>query len=209
MPVLPPTAASTIASNVVGTWTTRTPRSHVAATKPPRSVVAPPPTATTASLRVRPAAPMDSQQPAATSAVLARSPGGTDSGTTSYAGPSTSLTRAACARRSSACTTATRRTAAPTSSGSRSRRSCPTTTSYGAVVRTSITVASAIEGVLDEGGHLVRRTTVGVHGHRRHRLVDRAPFLQQRLHGAPDVAEQERPRRAEPDTGRGGCQADP
>ena len=40
MPVLPPTAASTIASRVVGTCTTRTPRSQVAATKPPRSVVA-------------------------------------------------------------------------------------------------------------------------------------------------------------------------
>ena len=34
IPVFPPTAASTIASSVVGTWTTRTPRSHVAATKP-------------------------------------------------------------------------------------------------------------------------------------------------------------------------------
>ena len=44
MPVLPPTAASTMPSRVVGTWTTRTPRSQVAATKPARSVVAPPPT---------------------------------------------------------------------------------------------------------------------------------------------------------------------
>lgn len=34
MPVLPPTAASTIASRVVGTCTTLMPRSHVAATKP-------------------------------------------------------------------------------------------------------------------------------------------------------------------------------
>ena len=31
MPVLPPTAASTIASRVVGTWTTGTPRSQLAA----------------------------------------------------------------------------------------------------------------------------------------------------------------------------------
>ncbi len=55
IPVLPPTAASTIASRVVGTWTTLTPRSQVAATNPARSVVAPPPTLTTASERVKPA----------------------------------------------------------------------------------------------------------------------------------------------------------
>ena len=62
MPVLPPTAASTMASSVVGTCTTRTPRSQVAATKPPRSVVAPPPNVTTASDRVKPASPSASQQ---------------------------------------------------------------------------------------------------------------------------------------------------
>ncbi len=54
IPVLPPTAASTIASSVVGRCTTLTPRSHVAATNPPMSVVDPPPTVTTASLRVNP-----------------------------------------------------------------------------------------------------------------------------------------------------------
>ena len=43
IPVLPPTAASTMASSVVGTCTTRTPRIQVAATKPARSVAAPPP----------------------------------------------------------------------------------------------------------------------------------------------------------------------
>src|SRR4029077_13617969 len=84
MPVLPPTAASTMPSTVDGTCTTRTPRSQVAATNPPRSVVAPPPTATTTSLRVKPAAPNASQQPLATSAVLARSPGGTGRSSTSY-----------------------------------------------------------------------------------------------------------------------------
>ena len=50
--VLPPTAASTTASRVVGTRISRTPRSQVAATNPARSVVAPPPTPTMASLRV-------------------------------------------------------------------------------------------------------------------------------------------------------------
>ena len=72
IPVLPPTAASTIASSVVGTWTTRTPRSQVAATKPPMSVVAPPPTVTTASERVKPARPSTCQQKAATADVLGR-----------------------------------------------------------------------------------------------------------------------------------------
>ena len=76
IPVLPPTAASTIASSVVGTWTTLTPRSQVAATKPARSVVAPPPTPTTASLRVKLARPSADQHDAATPAVLAASPSG-------------------------------------------------------------------------------------------------------------------------------------
>ena len=62
MPVLPPTAASTMPA----AWSARarraTPRSQVAATKPARSVVAPPPTATTASERVKPAAPSTAQQ---------------------------------------------------------------------------------------------------------------------------------------------------
>ena len=66
MPVLPPTAASTIASSVVGTCTTRTPRSQVAAMNPPMSVVAPPPTVTTASERVNPARPSASHASAAT-----------------------------------------------------------------------------------------------------------------------------------------------
>ena len=77
MPVLPPTAASTMPSSVVGTCTTRTPRSQVAATKPARSVVAPPPSPTTASVRVKPAAPSASQQSPATASVLAASPSGT------------------------------------------------------------------------------------------------------------------------------------
>ena len=66
-PVLPPTAASTMPSTVVGTCTTATPRSHVAATKPARSVTAPPPKPTTASVRVKSALPITCQQNAATS----------------------------------------------------------------------------------------------------------------------------------------------
>lgn len=77
MPVLPPTAASTIARTVVGTAIQRTPRSQVAATKPARSVVAPPPTPTMTSLRVKPVWPSAFQQYAATSAVFASSAFGT------------------------------------------------------------------------------------------------------------------------------------
>ena len=44
MPVLPPTAASTAPSRVVGTFMYGTPRLNVEATKPPRSVTTPPPT---------------------------------------------------------------------------------------------------------------------------------------------------------------------
>ena len=83
IPVLPPTAASTMPSSEVGTCTTRTPRSQVAATKPPTSVVAPPPTVTTASERVNPAAPSRSQQSATTAADLAASPSGTSRSSTS------------------------------------------------------------------------------------------------------------------------------
>ena len=44
-PVLPPIAASTMPSSVVATWTTGTPRCHVAAANPATSVTMPPPTA--------------------------------------------------------------------------------------------------------------------------------------------------------------------
>ncbi len=64
-------------ASVVGTWTTRTPRSQAAATQPARSVVAPPPRPTTASERVKPSWPRASQQVPATASVLAASPSGT------------------------------------------------------------------------------------------------------------------------------------
>src|SRR6266567_4426646 len=66
-PVLPPTAASTMPSRLVGSCTTRTPRSQQAATNPARSVAAPPPTPTTASVRVQAAPPGVSQRRAAAS----------------------------------------------------------------------------------------------------------------------------------------------
>ena len=46
-PVLPPMLESTIASSVVGTDTSRTPRCHIDAARPARSPTVPPPTAMT------------------------------------------------------------------------------------------------------------------------------------------------------------------
>ncbi len=106
IPVLPPTAASTMPSTVVGTVTRRTPRSQLAATNPARSVVAPPPNPTTASLRVNPAAASRSQQSASTSAVFACSASGSSIGNTSAS--MFSANRAACARSAGAYSTATR-----------------------------------------------------------------------------------------------------
>ena len=51
IPVLPPTELSTCASSVVGTCTKRTPRRRMAAAKPTRSPITPPPSATTRSRR--------------------------------------------------------------------------------------------------------------------------------------------------------------
>ena len=87
MPVLPPIAASTIPSTVVGMVTNFTPRNQVAATKPARSVVAPPPSPTTASDRVKPAVPSTDQHRAATAAVLAASASGTSIRSGSNPGP--------------------------------------------------------------------------------------------------------------------------
>ncbi|COY93644.1 Uncharacterised protein [Mycobacterium tuberculosis] len=61
MPVLPPTAASTMPSSVVGRCTIETPRSQVAAANPATSVAAPPPRLTRASLRPIPMRPNTSQ----------------------------------------------------------------------------------------------------------------------------------------------------
>jgi hypothetical protein len=90
MPVFPPTAASTIASSVVGTCTTRTPRIHVAATNPARSVTAPPPSETTTSPRVSPTRPQTSQQKPATVRALPSSASGTSTRCASTPTPSRS-----------------------------------------------------------------------------------------------------------------------
>ena len=80
--VFPPTAASAMASSVVGTRTTRTPRSQLAATNPARSVVAPPPIPTMQSDRVTPCLASWDHSRAATPTVLAASPSGTGSART-------------------------------------------------------------------------------------------------------------------------------
>ena len=77
MPVLPPTAASTMPSNVVGTWTTLTPRIQVAAANPARSVTDPPPSPITTSRRSSPICPNTFQQKPSTVRFLASSASGT------------------------------------------------------------------------------------------------------------------------------------
>src|SRR5437899_93236 len=57
-PVFPPTAASTIASSVVGHWITGTPRLYTAAAKPARAPTIPPPIATTGSCLPHRTAPL-------------------------------------------------------------------------------------------------------------------------------------------------------
>src|SRR5690606_11646627 len=145
-PVLPPTAASTMPSRLVGTATQRTPRSQAAATNPARSLAAPPPTPTTASVRVNPASPSASQQPAATSTVLPASASGT--GSSSGATPevrSWSATRRASCANGGAYTTAAR--AAPGSiAGSSASTSRPATTWYGGGPATSVTDRSPLTG---------------------------------------------------------------
>ncbi len=83
MPVLPPIDASTMPSSVVGTWMRRMPRSQVAATKPARSVTAPPPNPMTASERVKSDCPITCQQNAATSTRLPASASGISASSTS------------------------------------------------------------------------------------------------------------------------------
>src|SRR5258708_1812046 len=84
MAVLPPTAASTTASSVVGTSTSGTPRSQVAAVNPARSVAAPPPTPTIASRRPSRCAASRDHSLAATAMALAASPSGICSAPTTY-----------------------------------------------------------------------------------------------------------------------------
>ena len=75
--------ASTIASSVVAQFTHGTPRRYVAATKPDRSPMTPPPNATITPLRSRPPCTNCSYNTPAMSSVLLSSPAGTRSGSTS------------------------------------------------------------------------------------------------------------------------------
>ena len=82
-----------------GTCTTCTPRSQVAATKPARSVTAPPPKPTTASVRVKSAWPMTCQQNAATSTRLPCSASGISASSTSRVPSDMSRSRSCAAAR--------------------------------------------------------------------------------------------------------------
>ena len=91
--VLPPTAASTMPSSVVGIRTTGTPRSQVAAANPARSVAAPPPMPTTQSDLVTLASASQDHSRARTATSLAASPAGTPVTATRY--PASSSVRQA------------------------------------------------------------------------------------------------------------------
>jgi len=67
---------STMARSVVGRWITGTPRMYSAATKPAKSPVTPPPTATTADLRDRPFSSIQLSAPSARAYDLCSSPCG-------------------------------------------------------------------------------------------------------------------------------------
>ena len=116
-------------ASVVGTCTTRTPRSQAAATQPARSVVAPPPRPTTASERVKPSRPNVSQHEPATGSVLAASPSGTSIGCAcSPCIVTAARTDSATAASVGGWMTATR-VAAPSSAGSSASSPRPTNTS--------------------------------------------------------------------------------
>ena len=76
MAVLPPMAASTMASKVVGTWMKGSPRMKMEARKPATSPTTPPPRAMTGVRRWAPRARSSRARRWTTAQVLARSPGG-------------------------------------------------------------------------------------------------------------------------------------
>ena len=125
-PVLPPMAASIMPTNVVETCTTRMPRCHDAAAKPAMSVTIPPPTPTTKSLRVSPAAANSSANRSIVAKVLCASPSPTtcrDTATAAGRCGATSNGRCACV------TIATRRTSAGINVASSDTAPRPTITS--------------------------------------------------------------------------------
>src|SRR5918999_2430851 len=223
MPVLPPTAASTMPSRVVGTWTTGTPRSHEAAAKPARSVVAPPPTPTIASPRVMPSRAKRDQSPASTSTRLAASPSGTGSACAAYpARSSTPHTGRAISGSPSACTTATVVTLPPRNPGSSPSTPVPTTTSYGPSpptrIRPTLTAHPARPSARSTGlpaqcsPDLRRRerfddlfddvagvAVVGGDGDRREALVDGRTLGHQLAQPAARVEHKQRPGRRQAD----------
>ena len=117
-------------SRVVGTSTTGTPRSQVAAANPARSVAAPPPIPTTQSDLVTFEAASHDQSRARTSTFLAASPLGTSvAATVKPASARARQAGRAIAPRLSSAMTATVSAFLPTRSGSAPRTPAPTTTS--------------------------------------------------------------------------------
>ena len=194
-PVLPPTAASTMPSTEVGTCTTRTPRSQHAATKPARSVTAPPPTPTIASVRVNPAAASSSQHRAATSIDLPASASGTSMATPiSPAAASTSaIWVASVAQRFGV------QHRDPGRAGHQRRQMTGEAEADQHVVRLLAADVdrrdvghARAQHVQHERGHLFRRAPVGVHGDGRDLFVERSPLVEQEPQGGTRVDRQQR-----------------
>src|SRR5688572_9447979 len=212
MPVLPPTAASTMPSRLVGTMATRTPRSQVAATKPARSVVAPPPRPTTPSERVKPALPRIDQHRSATATLFAASASGTSMRTGSRpASVSRCDSRSAGLIMVGGCSSATRCTSGPSKAGTSASSPRPTSTWYGRSAATVIRAGSAMGGmgIHDHLDDLGRDLVVGV-DHLGCYLGVQCRSLVEQLQQLPaDIAQQQRPSSVEPDPLHGLAQTDP
>src|SRR6185503_19760147 len=203
MPVLPPTAASTMPSRVVGTWTTLTPRSQVAARKPARSVTVPPPTPTIASERVKPDCPNTPHRRSATRADLASSASGTSAmNAEKPCAPRSSRTASPLARKACGWMTSTRSTPGPSRSGSSPSSAVPITTSYAESLPSptrmrdaSLTVGlpSLLQSLHDLGRDFLRHPPGGLDAEGRQPLIGGASHFHHLDPLRPRVERQQRP----------------
>ncbi len=129
IPVLPPTELSTWARSVVGSCTKPTPRRRIAAAKPARSPITPPPKATTRSSRPTFSAISHSTARSRLAQPFVASPGGSSSTAASIpasASPARSAGRCSAATRASVRTaTRGRRSKGAISAPARARRPAP------------------------------------------------------------------------------------
>src|SRR4249920_3048983 len=198
-------------SRVVGTMISRTPRNQVAATKPARSVVAPPPRPTTPSERVNPAFPRIDQHRSATATLFASSPSGTSIRTGSSPASLNWCANCSAVRiMVGGCSSATRRTSGPSRAGTSASSPFPTSTSYGRSAVTPILAGSVLGNtrVHDHVDDLGSGVAIGVDDLGGHLTVERSSLIEQFQQLATDVAEEQRPRRIKADALNGLGQAD-